>query len=476
MGRAAKLLTGLSIFTLGVYAVNSGQEASSDPQRHAFQEAVLQSPSSPASDLGNAQHSSSVTVSLEAGDVLILGSLDTSAACHRVTLTVADSASSPSNSNGEFLVVAADSISRIDLRGDKPSFVADAVSEIARPRQVAEPKFRRFKVPYFSADDACDRFIEAPSLVETQNVRIYTEATLLNSDSSATATKRLADTVCETLETGLREYVEQRVGELSDIDGDGRLSILLCHLCDERLPGDELNTEPILGCVRGADFNLSDPFSGDIVYLDIGLANRSDLVAILGHELAHAAVFSQCSNDDLTIPGWLNEAIAHKIEIEVCPSSQNFARRLDAFLRQTDAFPVFSQPGFYSATTQRGGTRAAGCTFLSAVLEANPDVSLKQLICCGESRQNRFDKLGGYGFAEIFRSWAVGVVKTFPEAANRTLTNGRVRILGTAFHAWASESRPRTVKVDYDPTAKLQVTVVRQTPNLAEIRPQTSPR
>lgn len=286
--------------------------------------------------------------------------------------------------------------------------------------------------------------------------------------------------ICTTAESGLLGHVESRVGPITDVDQDERLTILLCRLsadADSR-PGQE----PIRGCVRAADFEPAHgAFGGDIVYLDRTLSGHREIRAVLAHELTHAAVFSAVNGQSVdlrksaAVPAWLNEAIAHVVELQVCPDSPNLQRRFADFRRTPSRFPVVIPDEFSQLAARRGAARAAGCSFLTATLEGHPNMRLSDLTRGGSSGS---DGSGGSGdgvrilesaactgFAELFRDWTVTLLKNDPPDLEFSLSDQVViSLTGTSFTRFSPAIESGVLTLVSRPEARLQVTIVEDAP------------
>lgn len=254
---------------------------------------------------------------------------------------------------------------------------------------------------------------------------------------------------------------------IADVDGDNRLSIVVCVLSDGKT-----NTEnPLLGCVRANDFLEDDSLGGDIIYLDYRLLGTPALTAVLTHEIAHAAVFSRIrfwrdkGHVACLLPAWLNESIAHSCEFRRCPQSTNLSDRISTYLSNTGRWPLMPNQQGFNAVSARGPVRAAGLFYMeflrqSQTLDALIDAELRD----GTQQPEAADA----EFAELFRDWTVWMserqqtgevpleIRPLPESESKR----RVTIRGTAATWWQAD-RAGVVKVSTHARCKLQLTVVR---------------
>lgn len=383
-----------------------------------------------------------------------------------------------------------------------------AGAEEGRSLLPTDPRQRRFVVPFFTGQLVHDRYVLATEIAKGKRVSVYLvdgDAAAFAPRDSATgdfnsdlpvasvmhAQQAAADLAAEIInrcEQRLLPFVERQLGTIHDLDDDGNLTFVLAQLS---VNGPDHPIEPpITGCVRPSDFLFntfqhSDPaggdwsdFSnghggsdggGDIVYLDCLLPSGREMDAVLAHELAHAATF--CLLNDATVsgselPGWLNEAIAHAIEQQVHPDSQNLAQRLAEFTARPHLFPIVIPDGSTHLSLRRGPARAAGCLFLNAVLQDLPDQSLRRIVQAGRSGVERLEQIAGRPFAELLRDWGLqrmaGSVP-YPELPLNSQYPVQLQLAGTAI-AWTGAAPVDGVLQIQAPTAaRLQITIVDQT-------------
>jgi hypothetical protein len=254
--------------------------------------------------------------------------------------------------------------------------------------------------------------------------------------------------------------------EIADVDGDSRLSIVVCELSDGKTNAETR----LLGCVRANDFLEDDSLGGDIIYLDYRLLDTPALTAVLTHEIAHAAVFSRIrfwrdkGHVARLLPSWLNESIAHSCEFRRCPNSTNLADRISAYLSSTGRWPLMPNQRGFNVVSARGPVRAAGLFYIeflrqSQTLDALIDAEVRD----GTQQPEAADAV----FAESFRDWTVWMserqqngevpleIRSLPEKESER----RFTIRGTAATWWQAD-RAGAVKVSTHARCKLQLTVV----------------
>lgn len=412
-----------------------------------------------------------------AGHSLVVSSLDESASGHLIDIRVVNA--------------------RVDTIRLRPERTIQ--SEGCYPRMSDPPKellaavvadgdgsARRFCVPLFSNALSADRFLIGQRLAMSNRVQVYAEESLYAELTFRQTLIQQSRRLCFLAETESLDRVAQLVGPVADPDADERLTILICSLTEtqptlmsRRDEGRSFNRQqstapPIHGCVRETDFSgQPDPFTGDIVYLNLSVLGEIDHRAILSHEITHAALFSAIlqSGSLSGIPGWLNEAIAHVVEQNVSCFSPNLADRMHVFQMDTARVPLIMDSSQVSLTTRRGPSRAAGCLFISWLLRNHPSVTPVDLATTAGDGVRRIESLTGCRFARLFAEWSAELAAR-NQVRKRVLHSGRHHLIGTAFVAFQPLPHDCEVELRSDARALLKVAVVPATSIRLTERPQ----
>ena len=363
-------------------------------------------------------------------------------------------------------IVPADASAGTDCSADCEDFTGIAISgasadaEICRSptlvRKSVGGGVRRFAVPFFTAAGVRDRHLVAYEIAHGDQVRVY--ATDGNDPAAS-----LAIALIERLERRLIRYVGSRVGALSDVDGDGFLTVVLSQL--QTRGSLHVACEPVRGCVRASDVFAPGEFGGDIIYLSDDVPVDDELDAILAHELTHLAMFSGlCSVDESAqLPGWMNEAVAHYVERQVSPRSRNMATRLEEFRRRPAEFPVVVPDHHASLSLRRGPSRAAGCLFLNSVLSRLPERSIGDLIAGSGGAIQRLEQLTGRTFADLFREWGFQMIAAGDNLPRWQVLDGRAfaqPLTGTALSWSEPVITDGILAITSSADCRLQVTVL----------------
>jgi len=394
----------------------------------------------------------------------LLGSISEQSSIHVVTLEAAmarRTAVQQSDVCTEFVPLAA--TEHVTADGDEP---VDGISNVESLRAS-----RPFRLPRFTtrgdsglqsaaATQQCiDRVMVCQQRAASAGVSVYASDVELSIAS-----------IQELLETTKQLSIWNRIHgpcEIVDIDGDRRLSIVVCELSDGKSNSDV----PLFGCVRAIDFLEDDCLGGDIIYLDYRLLGTPALTAVLTHEMAHAAVFSRIrfwrnkGHVGCLLPAWLNESIAHSCEFRRCPTSSNLADRISAYLSDTGRWPLMPSQRGFNTVSARGPVRAAGLFYVEFLRQLQ---TLDVLIDAEVRNERLHTQAVDAVFAEAFRGWTVWmsdqeqsgklplVVRALPEAESAK----SVAIRGTAATWWQADCSG-VVEISTHDRCKLQLTVVR---------------
>lgn len=326
---------------------------------------------------------------------------------------------------------------------------------------------RCFRMPRFSSGQSSDELREAEEFLRTDSVAVYLDSSLAKAKRDTGAIRNAGFQIAELCDGGLRRLVELQVGPIRDVDGDGRLSVVLTQLEPDQSSG----SIPVRGCVRESDFlDASSGPPGDIIYLDISIPQASELTGLLAHEMTHAAMYSRLLDrrekgmPELNLPGWFHEAVAHRTEHQLAGQGNIFAERLRIYQANPAASPVCTNPLWLSYSSSRGGPRVAGARFLELMLR--PDVSLAGIVPEGRTFDEILERCLGTSLNAALVSWgAHEAARLFREAPERIprLKSGQAemhRIYGTAFLVLQCGHQPLELEIGCEDTSDWNLTVI----------------
>ena len=311
-------------------------------------------------------------------------------------------------------------------------------------------------------------------------VRVFVDQQL----ASGEVPQARIDELVHLLESDVLPRVESQFGPLSDIDGDGGLTILLTPWLS-RLQGGRTS---IGGMVRTTDFqrDVSPPFGNrcDMLVLNSSLPAEAALRDLVSHEVTHAACISQRLSHETGLlrdeEDWLSEALAHLAE----PGWSNLEHRLVAFLNDPSRSPLVV-PDYYRAGLWRDpGCRGATFLFTRWCVEHHQPPLVRQLAQSTERGTRNLERATGRKFEELFRDWtlslasgdelaspdlqrvlqrlgSVGLQSTICDAISSELQQS---VRGTAFAVVdlvVEESAPRRLCIAGDSSTKWQFSICR---------------
>lgn len=459
-------------------------------------------------DIETASNTSTVRFTVPRNSLIIVGSLDISGAVHSLIIR----SDSEEHCNNVVNHVAQQELGLQYLQSvevasmlrtsREPSSARILGTKANRPGRTCESKClpsplvlatRRFLIPHFEHDQIIQHPCEASVIAEGARVRVYVDHSLIRNNCDPGQSQRLrnaAKTACATIEEDLLPDVENWIGRITDLDDDHRLSVVLTDLDRRKSAGDT----PVLGCVRRRDFLTcnENSMAGDIIYLDQHLPPHEQLLALLAHELTHAAVYciphEAAENSPLKnhlVPSWLNEAAAHWVERQFCSAPAGYEIRESAFRQCPALCPVVVVDEQHSLTSRRTGSRVAGFTFLRQYIDdAN---TLRQVLHQCTAFDETMSTTMKAPFSDLFRQWTIRQTcfdddslstqqLQVEHATLKDSSSGPIRrkLYGTAFLVLKCETQ-QEVSIDVHHDAQLQITVVHhETPHSTQHWPRFS--
>ncbi len=368
---------------------------------------------------------------------------------------------------------------------------------------------RMFIMPHFSETGTIHKPGDCRAIGESQRIRVYVDQGLPQS-SSAHQMHVWAELLITAVEFKALPIAETWIGPICDVDRNEKLSIVITDL-DQR-GQKSVDRSPILGCIRESDFCPESDFCGDIVYIDKSIFElpSAEVNGVLTHEIAHAAICSlshgagfyqhgnlqqkspfSATSANMPIPPWLNEAVAHYLELQSSHEgnasshaaheffTENFQRRIDAFLAGPGGSPIVASEFFLNMEERRSGSRGAATLFLASLVSTPRD--LQALLWSDDSMQVRIEDLAQHPFSDVFRSWTLAIASITNDAdclsvekIEPNFESKHYSLLGTAFHCFECSDDIKTLVLTSDELAQLQISIiepaVRDAP-IAQLKP-----
>lgn len=265
-----------------------------------------------------------------------------------------------------------------------------------------------------SQNPAAWREIQTDLLTAGRHVAVYV-------DRSDQVPAETAAAIVDVFDNQVLPRVSPWMGKVADVDGDGRLAIVLTSWLS-RLDEGRL---ALGGMVSSADYNPSGepPISNraDILYLNANVKPGPHLATLLAHEYTHAAVCSTrreqvsllCPNT--SEEGWLNEALAHVGENLQGPAWTNLDYRIAARLASCGAAPL-SLPYDARPLGRCPQVRGSGYLFLRWCVDRFGPELLTRLVQGPRSGIANLEAATGQRFDRLYREFAVDLFLGWPEA------------------------------------------------------------
>ena len=271
-----------------------------------------------------------------------------------------------------------------------------------------------------SLDDASNYVrVTGRCVAESKSVRVFLD----EQQAFDQTTREAATEILDLLENQIIPRSRELIGTHADIDGDGKLAVLLTPVLD-RVPAGQT---ALGGYVRGGDFrrDMSPPFGNhaDVIYLNSrAISPGEHLHALLAHEYTHAVGFSETwrmSADGSPVrdeEDWLNEAIAHVAEQLHHAGWSNIDYRIDRYLRAPHAAPLVVPDASRAGLWRDPGCRGASYLFLQWCVDQFGDNLLSKLIHSRLRGRANIEHATGVPFAELYRRWTIALCDDGPES------------------------------------------------------------
>ena len=278
-------------------------------------------------------------------------------------------------------------------------------------------------------------------IAENRRIRIYVDERLPRDESLA----NLVNAIDEASLSRLGDVVEELMGPVCDVDQDGHLAVVLTPEV-ARLGRGQTAVD---GLTRPADFlvGLDRPQgnNSDIIFLSSSLRSGEQLRAVLAHEWCHAAVFgrrlhgTETRTSHPTEDDWLNEAIAHVVEVRASGSMSNLSHRIDSYLSHPgDSLLVvrdYCQPNYW----RHDGCRGAAYLFLQWCLDQTDESLLNRFVDGRSSGLDNLEAATGRSFEELFLGWTTSLGLGLANADNPNSPNDdgvRAATIGLSHRHW----------------------------------------
>lgn len=253
--------------------------------------------------------------------------------------------------------------------------------------------------------------VMATVVAEGRDVRVYSDTRVTPGEIAPGLIEEVIRLLDERIIPRSREFL----GTHADIDGDGKLAVLLTPWLG-RLQGGRTSVN---GFVRSSDFQpfVAAPYGNraDVLYLNSALRPGTELAALLAHEYTHAVCCSMRSPDSGRPPGhpqeadWLNEAIAHVAERMHAAGWSNLDRRVQSFLENPQETPLVVCDYYRAGLWRDPACRGATFLFLQWCADCFGESLLSALVNNPQTGIENVETVTGQSFATLYRQWTVAL-------------------------------------------------------------------
>lgn len=250
---------------------------------------------------------------------------------------------------------------------------------------------------------------------------------------------QLADEIIRLTDAEVLPLIESRLCPIADLDGNGRVVILLSSELVRLSPSEQLAAVPLKGMTWSEDFSRTSPRgnASDVVYLHPHLKIDAGLKSLLLHELAHAATFSRAFDKSrsaaATPPDWISEGLAHLAETWENADSSNWHSRLVAFEHSPGDAPLFVDSYSRSGLWRHPPSRGAVISFFQWLERSTPADLISQWFAASTLDLAGLERLLGVPREDLFRRWSVDSARTWSAPLHLDSTQTSLPLRGAAF-------------------------------------------
>ncbi|MCY2968815.1 MAG: hypothetical protein NT069_35175 [Planctomycetota bacterium] len=275
-------------------------------------------------------------------------------------------------------------------------------------RDTPPPQERRFWVPTPGVPSMAQEpgeYVVARLHVANETVAVYCDPRIPR-EAVPDAT---VQSVAQNLQHRVLLDVERFLGEIDDLDGDGRLTVLITPLL-ETIP---CGPTPLRAFVRSHDFlsqvELPTSNHADLIYVNSARITDPGLDAVFTHEVTHLAAFSLRlqSSGHVRDEEWIDEGLAHAVEVRATSGWSNLADRLQAFRTAPHRSPLVVSASKGGAGWRDPGSRGATALFMDYLCRRCGANVLRELVTGDSGGISQIELATGVSFDELFRDWSI---------------------------------------------------------------------
>ncbi len=273
---------------------------------------------------------------------------------------------------------------------------------------------------FFAAQgDVPDQSIEARVVAVNERAVAFVQEDLREDDGNIGE---------EQLKEGLDLFAEdypllvETFGAPSDVDGDGRVAVLVTHLIEDVDVGGQFRASSVLPRRSGGDGNMIDLMWVNPLY------PAESLRALLAHEFQHLVNFNQhvLVRRGISEVSWLNEGLSHLAEDLVADHhvSGNY-HLVRTFLEEPGAV------GLVDGYLVDSPTRGAAYLFVRGLVDLLGEGVLLRLVQTGLVDRDNVEAATGESFADLMARWGAQLYISGTGLSGHSRFNYRISPLQT---------------------------------------------
>lgn len=301
--------------------------------------------------------------------------------------------------------------------------------------------------------------VRARKVGEGERVRVYLDAQQAHTEIAP----QLVAEIISLMDDEIGPATEASLGTHRDVDGDGKLAILLTAWLG-KLQGGQTSVN---GFVRSSDFrdDVKAPFGNrsDVMYLNSAVRPGEQLRALLAHEYTHAVCFSRRLPAESTPNGlpeeedWLNEAIAHVAENLHDSGWSNLDYRVHQFLGETQRYPLVVRDYYRAGLWRDHGCRGATYLFLRWCVDHFGEDVLRDLMQNPVTGTKNLEWATGRRFSDMYRNWTVDLLLAGYSSINLQGRLGQYDLTGPHCETWSVAQPSREIELRGTTTAYFEL-------------------
>jgi len=248
----------------------------------------------------------------------------------------------------------------------------------------------------------------APEWIETLQLAVGRRVEVRGPERSPQTLQRAEELRAAT--EAVLPAVEQLLGPVPDLDGNGGLTLVLAPPLAKVATGGR----PLHACVVPHDFEpgRTPPHgnAADLIYINPTENPAAGWKTILAHEAAHAAVCG--ARAERRLPGledWLHEGVAHAVECRAA-SNENVRERVERYLEETARSPLVLADAMRAGRWRDPGCRGACFLFVDWCLREHGDDWLGRILQTPCGGTDAVAHACRSDFDELYRRWSLHVL------------------------------------------------------------------